>query len=72
MIDFGKTFALEPGQTITHTAPWEAGNHEDGYLCGLGNLSQILKDVLLEDAYSGEPPLAARAAGVQVPASSPP
>ncbi len=35
LIDFGKTIAVPEGISIDHKSPWEAGNHEDGYLTGI-------------------------------------
>ncbi|KAK5853117.1 hypothetical protein PBY51_006935 [Eleginops maclovinus] len=42
MIDFGKTTPLPEGQELTHRAPWEEGNREDGYLSGLDSLVDII------------------------------
>ena len=38
MIDFAKTFPLDAGRKLTHRAPWELGNREDGYLRGMDHL----------------------------------
>jgi len=46
MIDFGKTVPLHEEVTVTHEAPWVRGNHEDGYLIGLENVINILKEIL--------------------------
>lgn len=51
MIDFGKTVPLEEGVIVTHDKPWCRGNHEDGYLTGLDNLTHILEEAL-RDAVS--------------------
>eukprot|EP00116_Pleurobrachia_bachei_P007646 sb/3467908/ len=51
MIDFGKTTAIShlvEGGQVTHTKKWELGNYEDGYLFGLQNLIQILKEIFDE------------------------
>nr|XP_012998963.1 inositol-trisphosphate 3-kinase B-like [Cavia porcellus] len=45
MIDFGKTTPLPEGQTLQHDVPWQEGNREDGYLCGLNNLIDILTEM---------------------------
>lgn len=37
-IDFAKTVPLADGVNITHRAPWEQGNHEDGVLLGVDNM----------------------------------
>ena len=39
MIDFSKARSAEA--PLTHTAPWQLGNQEDGYLLGLTNLIRI-------------------------------
>ncbi|XP_053206660.1 inositol-trisphosphate 3-kinase homolog [Panonychus citri] len=44
MMDFAKTRPLPKGVTIDHVSPWIVGNHEDGYLTGLQNLIDILKE----------------------------
>jgi len=36
----------EAGRRLTHRSPWESGNHEDGYLTGLDNLSRIFESLL--------------------------
>jgi len=41
MIDFGKTHPVE--KPLTHSLPWEIGNHEDGYLVGLEALIRVLE-----------------------------
>ena len=40
MIDFAKTLHIE-GRSLTHRTPWVVGNHEDGYLTGLGCLTEV-------------------------------
>ena len=52
MIDFAKTQHLPDGPTLTHDARWEAGNHEDGYLVGLGTL-RTLWEALPVGGFSG-------------------
>lgn len=46
MIDFAKTASVPPHLHITHTEPWEVGNHEDGYLIGISNLLTIFKSLV--------------------------
>lgn len=46
MIDFGKTVPLPEGFQIKHNVPWARGNHEDGYLTGLDNLTSLLEELL--------------------------
>lgn len=48
MIDFSKTIPVDSGITITHRAPWQLGNHEDGFLTGLDNLILLLSDLDLK------------------------
>jgi 1D-myo-inositol-triphosphate 3-kinase len=47
MIDFAKTHRLPGGVQIDHNSPWRVGNHEDGYLIGLCNLTQLLDQLLV-------------------------
>ena len=68
MIDFAGTIAHD-GCVLSHETAWELGNHEDGYLIGLGNLRRLWRQLLDEDdwgACSGgleeEEPAAAAAA----------
>ncbi|XP_061125724.1 inositol-trisphosphate 3-kinase B [Syngnathus typhle] len=42
MIDFGKTTPLPEGERLDHRASWQEGNREDGYLCGLDSLVDII------------------------------
>ena len=44
MIDFAKTEELPDEARLTHTADWELGNREEGYLTGLDNLIALFKD----------------------------
>lgn len=46
MIDFGKTRPLPQGITITHSAPWIDGNHEDGYLIGIQSLIDLFQEAI--------------------------
>ncbi|XP_044145391.1 inositol-trisphosphate 3-kinase B [Bufo gargarizans] len=48
MIDFGKTTPLADGQELNHRIAWVEGNREDGYLYGLDNLIDILKEMAEE------------------------
>lgn len=48
MIDFAKTHPLPIGVNIDHRTPWRVGNHEDGYLIGLSNLTQLLEQLLVD------------------------
>lgn len=45
MIDFGKTTPLPDGEELTHRAQWVEGNREDGYLCGLDSLVDIISSM---------------------------
>lgn len=45
MIDFAKTSALEPGQTLSHDAAWVPGNREDGYLTGLDSCIRLFREM---------------------------
>lgn len=49
MIDFGKTTPLPEGQVLDHRIAWLEGNREDGYLYGLDNLINILKEMASEE-----------------------
>ena len=43
MIDFSK--ARPAKAPLTHTAAWELGNQEDGYLVGLTNLIRVWEGI---------------------------
>eukprot|EP01060_Flectonema_neradi_P006074 TRINITY_DN14058_c0_g1_i2.p1 TRINITY_DN14058_c0_g1~~TRINITY_DN14058_c0_g1_i2.p1 ORF type:complete len:286 (+),score=54.55 TRINITY_DN14058_c0_g1_i2:55-912(+) len=45
LIDFAKCVPLPEGVQTTHNAPWEKGNHEDGWLTGLTNLISVWETV---------------------------
>jgi len=49
MIDFAKTEQLPDDARLTHTADWELGNREEGYLTGLDNLISLFKDLDVSD-----------------------
>ncbi|XP_063800910.1 inositol-trisphosphate 3-kinase B-like isoform X2 [Pseudophryne corroboree] len=46
MIDFGKTSPAPSHITLRHDVPWEPGTHEDGYLMGLKNLIDTIRDIM--------------------------
>ncbi|KAE8607303.1 hypothetical protein XENTR_v10011122 [Xenopus tropicalis] len=46
MIDFGKTSPAPTHLTLRHDVAWEHGNHEDGYLLGLRNLTDTIRDTI--------------------------
>lgn len=46
LIDFAKTNPLPEGTKINHQSKWELGNHEDGYLVGIDNLTRIFERVI--------------------------
>ena len=47
LVDFGASYALPAGETLTHTAPWDgtSTSHEDGFLKGISEFEQILQAV---------------------------
>lgn len=45
VIDFSKTIPVEDGTVLNHRSPWQIGNHEDGFLHGLDNIIQFLKEL---------------------------
>lgn len=56
MIDFTKTLPIPANfRKLSHRQPWQPGNHEDGYLFGLDNLIQILKDLCTELTVPASP-----------------
>ena len=52
MIDFAKTSPLDSECKLTHRAPWELGNREDGYMRGLDSLCETFA-ALFPDASPG-------------------
>ena len=44
LIDFAKTIPLPKSVKISHSVPWVEGTHEDGYLIGLNNLTELIGD----------------------------
>ncbi|XP_077183591.1 inositol-trisphosphate 3-kinase B-like [Paroedura picta] len=46
MIDFGKTHPTPANIHLSHDVAWAQGNHEDGYLLGLQNLTDTVQDAL--------------------------
>ncbi|XP_050419390.1 inositol-trisphosphate 3-kinase homolog [Patella vulgata] len=46
MIDFAKTIPVENGMILHHNLPWQLGNREDGFLCGLDNLIKIFSELI--------------------------
>lgn len=44
MIDFAKTLPVPDNILLDHKSNWVLGNHEDGFLFGLQNLIEILKE----------------------------
>ena len=49
MIDLSRV--SDAKQALTHRAAWAPGNHEDGYLTGLDNITRILAGLV--DAQDG-------------------
>ena len=45
MIDFGKTVEVPDNLEIDHNTAWEVGKHEDGYLIGLDNIINMLRQI---------------------------
>ena len=41
VIDFAKTLPLPDNVKVTHSNPWQQGNHEEGWLTGINNLIQV-------------------------------
>lgn len=46
LIDFAKTDKLPENTMVTHRRNWELGNHEDGYLVGIDNLTRIFEELI--------------------------
>lgn len=57
LIDFAKTRSVPDGAEVTHRAPWEQGNHEEGFLYGLDRLIDIIEtaDLPARDDAAAEP-----------------
>lgn len=64
MIDFAKAAPLDGARVLTHRAPWQPGNCEDGYLTGVDSLLHLLSrpDPLAGECIAPLRPLAALSA----------
>lgn len=49
LIDFAKTRRVPDDIKVTHRAPWEQGNHEEGFLYGLDRLIDTIESAKLSD-----------------------
>ena len=47
LINFGFSYAVPDGTSVTHTAPWDgsASSHEDGYITGVRSLVRLMKQL---------------------------
>lgn len=52
LIDFAKTAELPDGRSLSHEVPWEAGNHEDGYLIGMDSLCRLWGEIDVAHPHS--------------------
>ncbi|XP_073943913.1 inositol-trisphosphate 3-kinase-like protein isoform X3 [Choristoneura fumiferana] len=50
LIDFAKTRRVPEEAEVTHRAPWQQGNHEEGFLYGLDRLIDIIETASLAPA----------------------
>lgn len=56
LIDFAKTRRVPVGSAVTHRAPWQQGNHEEGFLFGLDRLIQTIETARLDETASTPEP----------------
>jgi 1D-myo-inositol-triphosphate 3-kinase len=54
MIDFSSSEQARPGERLSHRAPWEPGNGEDGYLLGVDNLIKMFDKVERGEDWASE------------------
>ncbi|XP_008548821.1 inositol-trisphosphate 3-kinase homolog [Microplitis demolitor] len=45
LIDFAKTSKVPEGMRLTHRAPWQEGNREEGFLYGIDKLISTLEEI---------------------------